>query len=381
MAFLGGSVSLRSFSVTGKPKTEAALLDGLASRAFKEDEIGVSGETNIGWVTRRDLFDTEFVDASVLVEGHALFGLRVDRRAVPGSLLAAHVARMERAWMRENGKDFVPRSVRRDIKEEERSRLLESVPAIPSVHAVLWNLREKRVHFTTFASARGEELARLFSESFGLTLEPLGPEERADAIPGIRQRISGLSPLDFPNGHVRPADGDGDGSFLGRDFLTWVLHVTERDGGEIEIDGWGRLAIFFEDRMAFEGEEHSCRLQELRLGHPAGSAEAKTALLLGKKLVRARMTLGADDEETWKLTLDGDTLDLRSVKLPRTEATDPDGRLLERLDSIERIYDAVNGLYRAFLKHRTEPSFLEKEGPRLKEWLRTRRSDGDRLFR
>jgi recombination associated protein RdgC len=381
MAFLGGSASLRTFTLKGTVPARDGVIRGLEARSFKEDEIGAGGETSMGWVTRRDLFDVDFDEGAVLIDRHAVFGLRIDKRSVPASLLGAHVARQERAWRRDNAKDFVPRAVRSEIRSEEKDRLMAMLPATPTVCPVLWNLADGRVHLGALTSARAEALTRLFHESWGLTLEPHGPEERADSISGVRQKIRTLSPLDFAQGQVLPKDGEGDASFLGRDFLTWLLYRTEQEGGDLELDKWGRLGVFFEDRMAFEGENHSCRLQVLQQGHPSGSAEAKTALLLGKKLVQARLTLAADDEEMWKLTIDADTLDLRSVRFPRTESSDPESRLLDRLDTVERVFTAVDALYRAFLNDRTKSSFLEDEGPLLKSWARSRQSDGDDLFK
>jgi hypothetical protein len=382
MAFLGGTVSLRTFRARGRTPSSDAILLGLADRAFRDSGVGDGGGTEpvVGWVTRRDLFDIEFDEGTVLLDGHAVFGLRVDRRQVPGSLLDAHVARAGRAWLREHGKESLPRAVRHEIREEERRALLATIPSTPSVHPVIWDVRCGLVHLGALSSTKGEVFTRLFRDAFHIGLEPFGPDERPDEIAVVRDRVKSLAPLDLVSGGVRPAEEGVSGSFLGRDFLSWLLYRVETEGGELRLDGWGRIALVFEDRLAFEGEDHSCRLQVLQQGHPSVSAEAKTALLLGKKLVRARITLAADDEETWQLTLDADTFDLRSVKLPRTAETDPEARLLERLDAIDRVHGAVDALYRAFLKARTGGSFLDEEGPKLSAWVRERRSDGDDLF-
>jgi hypothetical protein len=122
----------------------------------------------------------------------------------------------------------------------------------------------------------------------------------------------------------------------------------------------GPLTFFMEGRGA--------HLIVLRNGQPLVASEAKTALLGGKKLRRARVVLAAGDE-TWSATVDADTFVMRGVKPPRGEALDAVSRFDERMRSLGRFRDLFLALYDRFLDERIDPARWRDTRQQIHAWL------------
>ncbi len=75
--------------------------------------------------------------------------------------------------------------------------------------------------------------------------------------------------------------------------------------------------------LTFFMEGQGAHLMVLRHGEPLIASEAKTALLGGKKVQRARVIL-AIGEEPWSANVDAETFVMRGIKLP-SHASDRSG--------------------------------------------------------
>lgn len=166
-----------------------------------------------------------------------------------------------------------------------------------------------------------------------------------------------------------------DQAFLGREFLTWLWFRCEADGGTFDLDLAGRgreeVGIVFNDYVSLvsAGEEREENI--VKKVSPHRSAEARTALLVGKIVSAARLEIARGDR-TWTATLAGDTLDLRSIKYPEAQADDPEERALERLDAMEELGEILTALYGIFLGVRTSPDWDREEAPAISRWIRER---------
>ncbi|OQA27672.1 MAG: hypothetical protein BWY59_01032 [Verrucomicrobia bacterium ADurb.Bin345] len=109
----------------------------------------------------------------------------------------------------------------------------------------------------------------------------------------------------------------------------------------------------------------------LRKGEPVFSVEAKTALMSGKKLRRAKVTL-ARGKESWQCTLDAQDFAFRSLKLPDSEALDPVGRFQERMRHLDTFAGAFFGLYERFLDERADAKRWATTLKEVHKWLADR---------
>ena len=160
--------------------------------------------------------------------------------------------------------------------------------------------------------------------------------------------------------------------FLGREFLTWLWFRCEMDGGTFEL---GReqeeVGVVFNDYVSLISDGDDREESIVKKGSPHRSAEARTALLVGKIVATAKLEV-ARGERSWTVTISGETLDLRSVKYPSPQADDPEEKAIERLDAMRELSEIVDGLYGLFLRVRTAPEWDAKEVPAMAKWIEKR---------
>jgi len=164
--------------------------------------------------------------------------------------------------------------------------------------------------------------------------------------------------------------------FLGQEFLSWLWFKSEERGGAVFLPDLGDIQVGFEKHMLLEYGEGESHERIICRGLQAELQEARTGLLMGKKLEQARIRLARGDYE-WQFTLTATLFEFRNVRLPKTlgageEESGPEayeGRILERVGMIEEISRTVNELFRLFLQIRTGPEW-EKELKMIRSWVR-----------
>jgi hypothetical protein len=164
--------------------------------------------------------------------------------------------------------------------------------------------------------------------------------------------------------------------FLGQDFLTWLWFKAEERGGAVLVPGHGDLAVAFERFMALEEGEGDASESLTCRGRRTELREARVGLRAGKKVVRAHIRLGMGDEE-WRLTLDGATLDVKSLRASGTPRESEEeggdiafeGRVLERAFLLQKATDALDLLFKTFLTTRVDPLAWDEERPRIAGWI------------
>lgn len=171
----------------------------------------------------------------------------------------------------------------------------------------------------------------------------------------------------------RPRDEVEDLAFLGREFLTWLVWRVERDGG---VFGAGEEAftVTFGQRArlgAGSGDVIDAVLRGLPAAH---SAMAKVGLGAGCTVREAELRIVRNERE-WRFTLEAETLDLRSVKLPVLLSEEYDEQFAERLAMLQELDFMVQTAFGEFVKLRTRPAWARTTVPAIRGWL----LDGMRL--
>jgi hypothetical protein len=163
--------------------------------------------------------------------------------------------------------------------------------------------------------------------------------------------------------------------FLGQEFLTWLWYKSEERGGSVFLPGSGDIQLVFEKHMLLESGVGESLEKLICRGLQTELQEARTGLLMGKKLEQARIYLAKGDYE-WRLTLGATLFEYRNVSLPRTisaneEAADPlarEAKFFERIGMSEEAMQTVDELFRIFLQIRTSTDWSQ-ELARLKSWI------------
>jgi recombination associated protein RdgC len=164
--------------------------------------------------------------------------------------------------------------------------------------------------------------------------------------------------------------------FLGQEFLTWLWWKSEERGSSILLPGHGDITVVFEKHMLLEYGEGETNEKLICSGLQTELREARTGLLMGKKLEQARLQLVSAEQE-WNFTLAAAMMEFRNVKLPKTADTEADapnnaeeteGMVLERIYLFEELVRLVNGLFLLFLKIRVGEEWLE-EREKVRTWV------------
>ncbi len=165
-------------------------------------------------------------------------------------------------------------------------------------------------------------------------------------------------------------------AFMGQDFLTWLWYKSDTNGNIVRLHNSQDAGVSFERFITLEGGEGDAQESVTCRGLRAELTEAKTALQSGKKITKAHIRLSVDDFQ-WKFTIDAATLDLSSLKVPKTVepgAEDGDdlsfeGRVLERAYMLELAVESVDHLFQTFLLVRLDETRWKDEKQGIREWI------------
>lgn len=200
MSFLKASCSFTRFRITDSVPQAlwGEIADRLKQYAFRDiDET--SDERSVGWVSFEDMLDAEWRESPPQKGAYIAFSLRLDTRRVPPAVLKKHTAvalKAEEARNREQGKKYVSRERKKELREQVDLRLRQRFLPIPAEFAVVWNTGENIVYFASTQSKMIEAFQEKFCQTFNLDLDPLTPYGLAVKILGE----NGLSRLD----HLEP---------------------------------------------------------------------------------------------------------------------------------------------------------------------------------
>lgn len=358
MGFESGGVSFRMFYLAGSmpedavrrfSKHAAAPLDTLGRDAIN------------GWVTGRHLLDRTITAETAYVAGYLRLTLMKAERKIPEALLRAECFMEELAELQARGVQFLKREVRSEIRRAVTERLLPNMPpslqGIPFVH----DSRADLVYVGATAEKQVEAFVIHFGHTTGVTLVPVTPE--AAALKRLRVNVRDLDPTSFSPECEDELASDN----LGQDFLTWLWFHSEARGGAVRLDD-AEFAAAIEGPLLFVNEGDGAHEALLRRGTPLVSTEAKTALLGGKKLRCARLTLARGDE-MWTCALDAESFTFRGLKMPKGDAVEPVGRFQERMLALDTFREALLGFFDAFLKERSEPARWKATRKEIHAWV------------
>jgi len=159
--------------------------------------------------------------------------------------------------------------------------------------------------------------------------------------------------------------------FLGREFLTWLWYRTELQEEIFRLDDVPPMMISFDDRLVLEAAVENIReINTIRGESPTQTAEARAALRMGKKVVQARLTVGLGTQE-WVCVIKADELSVSGIKVPAVLKDAEDDVLMERIHLLDQLEDALDALYREFLRVRMEDALWKPELESIRDWIAT----------
>ena len=318
-----------------------------------------------GWVCFEDMLDTEWRTAPPQKGNYFTFSLRLDTRRIPPAIIKKQLSlalKAEKEKMQAQGKKFISRERKKDLKEQVLLRLRQRFLPVPAEFHVVWEPDRNEVWFASTQGKMIDLFMELFITSFGLHLEQIEPYSLAE---GLLDDVE-MGKLDRCEATQFTMTSGNEGqmlsSVLGEEFLTWLWFQSDVAPGAF-VDKEGHpFSVSMEQRIVVQGGQGDAKDTATVAGTLSPLTEARFGLGKGKKVTRATIRLEKNDL-AFQFTLKAGDFTLGSLKTPKVEkpeeGDDPDAMLLERFYLIEVCLGLLENLYATFLRLRLSADWSE----------------------
>ena len=130
-----------------------------------------------------------------------VFSLRIDKKNMSPKLIKKHFAMESARHLASSERQFLSRNEKKVLKDHVLQKLSVRIPATPSIYDTIWNYEESCLWFFSNLKTANEELEKIFSHSFQLTLLRLFPYTDAYLTMALsgpeKDQLTSLSPSGF----------------------------------------------------------------------------------------------------------------------------------------------------------------------------------------
>jgi recombination associated protein RdgC len=186
MGLLSSSASITRYQVMGKlpePLLET-VRDGLKQNTIREIDHEPM-EKSAGWTSFESPFKPDFESSPLIYGTHMIFSLRIDKKKVPGKVLAKQVNMETARRLQKSDRKTLSKAEKAQLKDEVQHRLLLRMPATPNIYDVVWNYEAQALWLFSNLKAANEDLEALFAKTFKLSLIRMFPYTMADMACGL----------------------------------------------------------------------------------------------------------------------------------------------------------------------------------------------------
>ena len=373
MGFLNSSCSFTRFRVIDPVPDELwAEIPQLLKKGAILDIDETTDTQADGWVSFDDYLDTTWQAGPPQKGAYMAFPLRVDIRRIPAGVLRKHLdlaLKREKAENEKNGKKFISRARRKELKELVQLSLRRRFLPVPGEFNVIWNTANNEIWFASTQTKMLELFVQRFLDTFRLHIEQLTPPALALSMLG-----------DAAEADIHSADSvdytmDG---ILGQDFLTWLWFQSDVAPSFFRTDDGQPFQVSMEKRVTVTGGEGSEReTTSVSANIDSSLSEARLGLHRGKKVTRALIHLTKDDFG-FDVSVKAADFSLNSLKTPKIDKSDrdddPDSLFLEKVFLIETAVTLMDCLYRQFLGLRLDRDKWDKTTDEMQLWMNGRLS-------
>lgn len=373
--FSSGTASFRRFLALGPVPSGDKIRKALEIDRFRAFQSG-SEERRTGWCDwRNPLIVPAKEDMPLMIGDWAHLGLRIDTRKVPASTLKAHLALRMETFLKESGAAFVGKETRVSMLDEIKAELLPKQTPVTKLIEIAWHTKKGVMLVGSTSKSVIDEITTLMVKSFGLELHGTTPMMVAGMVAKDlpTDDVSALEPLALADSM---AEGSMDvaRSFLGQEFAIWLWYRNAVEGGRrVDDDG---SSVLVDDSIQMAAEHGTAQNVTLKKGAPAESEAAYKALTDGMKPTKIKLRILNGDLE-WLFTLNAQTLDFSSLKLPPIKGSNAVNYAADRMFLIEEALRFFDDRYAEFLHERMDADAITQT---LGEWAKMgldERPDGD----
>ena len=368
MGFLASTCSFTRFRIIDPVPDElwAEIPQLLKNGAFLDIDESAESQAD-GWVSFDDYLDTTWQAGPPQKGAYIAFSLRVDTRRIPAGVVRKHLVlalKREKAENEKNGKKFISRERRKELKELVQLSLRRHFLPVPGEFNVIWNTANNEIWFASTQEKVIELFAQRFLDTFKLHIEQQIPRYLALSMLGkeAEEAIHDADSVDYT------LDG-----ILGQDFLTWLWFKSDVAPSFFRTDDGQPFQVSMEKRVTVTGGEGSEReTTSVSANIDSSLSEARLGLHRGKKVTRALIHLTKDDFG-FDVSVKAADFSLNSLKTPKIDKSDrdddPDSLFLEKVFLIETAVTLMDCLYRQFLGLRLDRDKWDKTTGEMMKWM------------
>ena len=369
MGFLASSCSFTRFHVIDPVPDGlwAEIPQLLKNGAFLDIDETTESQAD-GWVSFDDYLDTTWQAGPPQKGAYIAFSLRVDTRRIPAGVARKHLVlalKREKAENEKNGKKFISRERRKELKEQVQLSLRRRFLPVPGEFNVIWNTANNEIWFASTQEKVIELFVQRFLATFELHIEQLTPSALALSMLGdaAEEKIHSTdTPDESPNG------------MLGQDFLTWLWFRSDVVSTFFLAGNAQPFQVSMEKRVtvtSFCGTDRETT--SMATWVPGESLlEARVGLRRGKKVTSALIHLTKDDFG-FDVSVKAADFSLNGLKTPKIDKSDrdddPDALFLEKVFLIETAVTLLDSLYRQFLGLRLDEGKWKKTTDEMMKWM------------
>ena len=376
MGILSASCSFTRFKITEPVPKELWMEIPAKLRQFAFQDIDdIAEERGWGWTSFEDMLDMQWRSAPPEKGAYLAFALRLDTRRIPPAVLKKYVTialREEEGRIKEQGKKFIARDRKNELRDQVKLRLMGRFLPIPAVFDVAWATDTNIVYLASTQTKLIELFMNHFTLTFDLHLEPMTPYALAASMLELWPVWMILNP---PALYKRPTMnepylGQTTDMVLGQEFLTWLWFRSETQPMGFKDKEGVPFSMNLEQRIVVQGGEGDSLETASVSGSLSQLREVRLGLRTGKKVTRALVRFERE-ELAWQTTIKAEDFSLGSFKTPkveREEDDDPDAAFLEKMYLMELCLGLFDACYKQFLDIRLS-SLWDKEVQDMSAWM------------
>lgn len=189
--------------------------------------------------------------------------------------------------------------------------------------------------------------------------------------PSLRDEIAASGETELTIEEQAERELADDATYLGREFLTWLIFHSDNDGGEFAAtDELPAFVVHFGNRLALRSPLGQVTDLTLKGPSPVGTPDLRFLLAGGLMVQSAELGIDVGDD-TYRVVIDTPYFDIKRLTLPKLELDEEDEALIaeERLERVRLVNRLLEAAFVEFVKLRTSPRW-KRTLERLRAWLR-----------
>lgn len=343
-----GKIAVTAYHSGKQPLDILALLQADAARKLDD----VKGDLTIGWTSGRHMLERVIDDKTSKVGDWTNLHIRTAVRKVPPALLKAECAAEEWAYMNSTGSEYVPKKVKREIKQHVIENRLKSVP--PTITGAQVVIGKDITFVLTTSRAMCERVESLLGQ-YKLSLTQAGADH-------VFRKLK-IKPTDYPG----LLTGSEDDPCPERDFLLWLLWRCETVESSVTVNG-DVYSIMLDGPMTLTRSTVGATTLALRGGSPTAGAEFKPAIGAGSRITKAKLII-AKDTQIWSAQFDAMNFTFSGMSMPENDEETRAGQFMARADDLTLFIEIVEELYKLFLSEACSDDWKVTEKA-VKAWIK-----------